>query len=140
MKKFRVLNLFLLFAFSVILTSCHIADDEPEDLIVGEWEVTRSAGWEIQGGIKTVWDEPRGGVFWMFFDDGTGYVLDETEIVSRPAYFDWRVSNDRLIVNSSGDVFIYDIVSLNYSRMLIDVHILDVDYEGRWTETFSRVR
>ena len=76
----------------------------------------------------------------MFYDNGTGYVLDETEIVSRPAYFDWRIRDGQLIVNSSGDVFVYDIVSLNYSRMLIDVRVLDVDYEGRWTETFSRVR
>lgn len=140
MSKIKSISLLLMLVLSFAFSSCCKEDDAPEDLIVGEWEMTYSAGWEMVDGITTEWSEPREGVFWVFYHDGKGYVQDYTIPNNRPAFFEWRISDKRLIVNSSGEVFVYDIRSLRRSEMLIDVSVYDVNYEGRWTETFTRVR
>lgn len=140
MNKFKTVGLFLLLMFSVLVSSCCEEKKTPEELIIGEWEVTYSVGWEIVNGVTTEWDEPREGLFWVFYDDGKGYVQDKAIPGSRPAFFEWRISDYRLIVNSSGNVFVYDIKSIDRSEMLIGVQVFDVHSEGKWTETFSRVR
>lgn len=140
MHKLKLIHLLLLLVFSFVFSSCCKEDDSPEELIVGEWEMTYSDGWEIDNGIKNEWSEPREGLFWVFYQDGKGYVQDYTIPNNRPAFFEWRISDKRLIVNSSDEVFVYDIKSIRRSEMLIGVKVFDIHYEGQWTETFTRVR
>ena len=141
-------KLFLIVAamFAVVSFSACSDDDKDKDAsIVGEWQLTRSVGYEIEAGEQYDFDKtfPDDGYYtgYIFNEDGKGtyyatYTNSATPEESTPITY--SILGKTLTITASGDTQTFEIKELSSAKLVLYENNLDAEYVE--TTTYKRVK
>ena len=140
-------KLFLIVAAMFVAVSFSACSDDDKDdaSIVGEWQLTRSVGYEIELGERHDFDKtfPDDGYYtgYIFNEDGKGtyyatYTTSATPEESSPITY--TISGKTLTVTRSGETQTFEVKELSSAKLVLYENNTDAEYVE--TTTYKRAK